>query len=160
MRHRYRKMNRLLRSIRDRRLSERDERRANNDRNETSEPFTDSEEDSRSEDEDSIKSLSNFLRATFNPLPDLKLYLRNGYGCRKFTADDFEGTSIMELQMEFMDMTHPVAYGLTRRLPTLYQYKYQPDPQLEYRAKYMMDEEYTRIVMEKQQWIQTNKLNR
>ena len=158
LRHRYRKMNRLLRSIRDRRLSERDERRANNDRNETSEPFTDSEEDSRSEDEDSIKSLSNFLRATFNPLPDLKLYLRNGYGCRKFTADDFEGTSIMELQMEFMDMTHPVAYGLTQRLPTLYQYKYQPDPQLEYRAKYMMDEEYTRIVMEKQQWIRNKQI--
>ena len=114
-------MNRLLRSIRDRRFSKRDERRANNQRNEISEPFTDSEEDSKSEDEDSINSLSNFLRATFNPLPDLKVYLRNGYGCKRFSADDFEGTSIMELQMEFKDMTHPVAYGLTQRLPTLYQ---------------------------------------
>ena len=64
-------MNRFLRSIRDRRLSERDERRPNNQRKEILESSTDSEEYSKSEDEDSTNSLSNFLRATFNPLPDL-----------------------------------------------------------------------------------------
>ena len=151
-------MNRFLRSIRDRRLSERDERRPNNQRKEILESSTESEEYSKSEDEDSTNSLSNFLRATFNPLPDLKVYLRDGYGCKEFSADDFEGTSITELQMEFKDMTHPVAYGLTQRLPTLYQYRYQPDPQLEYRAKCMMDEEYTRIIMEKQQWIRNQQV--
>ena len=97
-------MNRFLRSIRDRRLSERDERRPNNQRKEILESITDSEEYSKSEDEDSTNSLSNFLRATFNPLPDLKVYLRDGYGCKEFSADDFEGTSITELQMEFKDM--------------------------------------------------------
>ena len=66
------KMNRLLRSIKERRFSERDERGANNWRNEIPELFTDSEEDSESEEEDSMRNLSNFLRATFNPLPDLK----------------------------------------------------------------------------------------
>ena len=77
-------MNRFLRSIRDRRLSERDERRPNNQRKEILESITDSEEYSKSEDEDSTNSLSNFLRATFTPLPDLKVYLRDGYGCKEF----------------------------------------------------------------------------
>ena len=48
LQYRLRKMNRFLRSIRDRRLSERDERRPNNQRKEILESSTDSEEYSKS----------------------------------------------------------------------------------------------------------------